>query len=98
MIYTLLRLALFGAAFGLLYVVGLRGWLLPIVAVVVALAVSYLTLSRPRDAATRWMAGRAERRAAERAAAPRVDADAAHEDAQLDQELQTDRPNQSSTP
>ncbi|PUB30197.1 uncharacterized protein DUF4229 [Promicromonospora sp. AC04] len=98
MIYTLLRLALFGAAFGLLYLVGLRGWLLPIVAVVVALAVSYLTLSRPRDAATRWMADRAERRAAERAAAPRVDADAAHEDAQLDQELQTDRPNQSSTP
>ena len=91
MIYTLLRLALFGAALGLLYLVGLRGWLLPIVAVVVALAVSYLTLSRPRDAATRWMAGRAERRAAERAAAPKVDADAAHEDAQLDQELRTDR-------
>ncbi len=91
MIYTLLRLALFGAAFGLLYLVGLRGWLLPIVAVVVALAVSYLTLNRPRDAATRWMAGRAERRAAARAAAPKVDADAAHEDAQVDEELRTDR-------
>jgi hypothetical protein len=91
-IYTLLRLALFGAAFGLLYLAGLRGWLLPIVAVVVALAVSYLALGKPRDAAARWMAARAERRAAERAAAPKVDVDAAHEDAQLDQELRTDRP------
>jgi hypothetical protein len=87
LIYTLLRLALFGVAFGLLYAAGMRGWLLPIVAVVVALAVSYLTLSRPRDAATRWMAGRAERRAAERAATPKVDADAAHEDAQVDEKL-----------
>jgi hypothetical protein len=90
-IYTLLRLALFGAALGLLYLAGLRGWLLPIVAVVVALAVSYLTLNKPRDAATQWMAGRAERRAAKRAATPKVDADAAHEDAQVDEELRTDR-------
>lgn len=90
LIYTLLRLALFGAAVGLLYLAGLRGWLLPIVAVVVALAVSYLTLSKPRDAATRWMAGRAERRAAERAAFPKTDADAAHEDAQLDKKLKND--------
>lgn len=91
LIYSLLRLALFGAALGLLYAVGMRGWLLPIVAVVVALALSYLTLRKPRDAATRWIAGRADRRAAERVVAPRIDADAAHEDAQLDQELRTDR-------
>ncbi|WP_369370913.1 DUF4229 domain-containing protein [Promicromonospora sp. Populi] len=90
-IYTLLRVALFGAALGLLYLVGLRGWLLPLVAVVVALAVSYLTLRKPRDAATAWMAGRVERRAAARAAAPKVDADAAHEDAQVDEKLSTDR-------
>ncbi|MCP2263691.1 Protein of unknown function (DUF4229) [Promicromonospora thailandica] len=89
MIYTLLRLALFGAALGVLYLAGLRGWLLPVVAVVVALTLSYLTLTRPRDAATRWMAERAERRAAERAA--RVDVDAAHEDARLDEELRSDR-------
>lgn len=91
MTYTLLRLALFGATLGLLYLAGLRGWLLPAVAVVVSLAVSYLTLSRPRDAAARWMATRAERRAAERAAAPKIDADAAHEDAQLDEKLGTQR-------
>ncbi|MDR7382706.1 DUF4229 domain-containing protein [Promicromonospora iranensis] len=90
LIYSLLRLALFGAALGLLYVVGLRGWLLPIVAVVVALALSYLTLTKPRDAATRWIAARADRRAAERAVFPNVDADAAHEDAQVDQRFRTD--------
>lgn len=91
MTYTLLRLAYLGAAFGLLYGVGLRGWLLPIVAVMVALAASYLTLSRPRDAAAQWMADRAARRAAERLAAPKIDADAAHEDAQVDEELRNDR-------
>jgi hypothetical protein len=36
------------------------------------------------------MAGRAERRAAERAAFPKTDADAAHEDAQLDKKLKND--------
>lgn len=110
--YSLLRLALFGAALGLLYVAGLRGWLLAVVAVVVALALSYLTLRKPRDAAAQWMATRAERRAAAREAAPRVDADAAHEDAQLDEKFRTDhypverlsrrgqreRPNHSSSP
>lgn len=88
MIYTLLRLALLGAAFGALYLVGLRGWLLPLVAVVVALATSYLTLRRPRDAATAWMASRSERRAA-RTAVPRADADASHEDAQIDATLRS---------
>lgn len=90
MIYSLLRLALFGAALGLLYAAGLRGWLLPIVAVVVALALSYLTLRKPRDAAALWMAARAERRTAERAVLPRTDADAAHEDAQFDERPRND--------
>ncbi|WP_020016019.1 DUF4229 domain-containing protein [Promicromonospora sukumoe] len=89
-IYSLLRVALVAAALGVLYLVGLRGWLLPVVAVVVALAVSYLTLGKPRDAATRWMADRAERRAAQRAATPKVDADAAHEDAEVDEKLRAD--------
>jgi hypothetical protein len=88
--YTLLRLALFGATLGLLYLVGLRGWLLPTVAVVVALALSYLTLTKPRDAATRWIAARTDRRAAERAVFPKADADAAHEDAEVDKKLQAD--------
>jgi hypothetical protein len=88
--YTLLRLALFGAALGLLYLVGLRGWLLPTVAVVVALALSYLTLTKPRDAAARWIAQRTERRTAARAVFPKADADAAHEDAEVDRKLQAD--------
>lgn len=87
--YTLLRLALFGATLGLLYLVGLRGWLLPTVAVVVALALSYLTLTKSRDAATRWIAARTDRRSAERAVFPKADADAAHEDAQIDKDLRT---------
>lgn len=91
MTYTLLRLVYFGVAFGLLYVAGLRGWPLPIVTVVVALGASYLTLRKPRNAAAIWMADRAARRAADRAAAPKVDADSAHEDAQVDDELSTDR-------
>ena len=90
MIYSLLRLALLGAAFGLLYAAGLRGWLLPTVAVVVALALSYLALRKPRDDAARWMAVRADRRAAERAAVPRTDVDAAHEDAQFDERPRND--------
>lgn len=90
MTYTLLRLALFGATLGLLYLVGLRGWLLPTVAVVVALALSYLTLTKPRDAAAQWIAGRTERRAAERAVFPKGDVDAAHEDAEVDKKLQAD--------
>lgn len=88
--YTLLRLALFGATLGLLYLVGLRGWLLPTVAVVVALALSYLTLTKPRDAATRWIAARTDRHAAERAVFPKGGADAAHEDAEVDKRLQAD--------
>lgn len=101
LIYSLLRLALFGAALGLLYAAGLRGWPLPAVAVVVAFALSYLTLRRPRDAATRWIAARADRRAAERVVYPRIDADAAHEDARFDDapaEGQSDSPNHSSRP
>ena len=87
LLYSLLRLALFGVILGLLYVVGLRGVLLPIVALVLAFALSYLTLRKPRDAAMRWIAGRADRRAAERVVAPKIDVDAAHEDAKHDDEF-----------
>jgi uncharacterized membrane protein len=64
--YTVLRLLILVAAFALAYAVGVRGWLLALVAVVVAFAVSYLALPRQRDAATAWMARRAEQRAARR--------------------------------
>ena len=62
--YSLLRLALLAAAAILLWRAGLGSWLLPLVAVVVAWALSYLFLRRQRDAAALWLAARAEARAA----------------------------------
>lgn len=81
MIYTVLRLLLFAAALGVGYLVGLRSWLLLLVAVVVAFAVSYLVLAKQKDAAARWLAERAERRRAGREGMGRIiDEDAAAED------------------
>lgn len=47
--YTALRLLLFVAAAALLYLVGLRGFLLLIVALLISGAVSLVVLSRSRD-------------------------------------------------
>lgn len=80
--YSLLRLALLAAALVALWRAGMGGWLLPLVAVVVAWALSYLFLARQRDAAARWLADRA----AARAARPvEVDEDTAAEDAAADE-------------
>lgn len=78
LVYSLLRLAVFGAALGLGYLLGLRNWLLVLVAVVIAAAVSYVVLKGPRDAAVAALAAGGERR---RARPARVDVDAEHEDA-----------------
>lgn len=82
--YSAWRILLFVGALGAGYLLGLRSWLLLLVALIVAFAVSYLALSGPRDAAARWLAERAERRKA----APRVtkDADSDFEDSVVDQE------------
>ncbi|WP_460705125.1 DUF4229 domain-containing protein [Myceligenerans halotolerans] len=82
-IYTMLRLALFAGALGLLHLAGLRSWLLVGVAAVAAFALSYVLLGGPRDAAARWLADRRERRGT-RTGASAADADAAHEDAVVD--------------
>ncbi|WP_344098832.1 DUF4229 domain-containing protein [Myceligenerans crystallogenes] len=81
-IYTVLRLALFAGAVGLLYVAGLRSWLLVGVGALVAFALSYVLLARPRDAAARWLAERRDRRRT--SASTTAAADAAHEDAAVD--------------
>lgn len=65
--FSVLRLGLIVAAGGLLYLVGARGWLLVLLATVVAVPLSYLVLRRQRDGAAQWLAARAERRRAERA-------------------------------
>lgn len=62
MIYSVLRLALFGACLGLLWWAGMRSWLVVVVAALVAWGVSYVLLRGPRDAAARQIAARAERR------------------------------------
>jgi len=77
-IYSVLRLGLFLAALVGLWLAGMGGWLLVLVAAVVAWAVSYAVLGRQRDAAALWIA---ERRGAERPRfSPGVEADAAAED------------------
>ena len=61
-VYSVLRLALFGVCLGLLWWAGLRSWLVAIVAALLAWALSYVLLNGPRDAAARQLAERAERR------------------------------------
>jgi hypothetical protein len=91
--YSLLRLALFVGALLGLWLAGMGGWLLVVVATVAAWALSYVVLRRYQLAADRWIA---ERRASGR---PRfstdVEADAAAEDAAVDQSAS---PRPSSTP
>ncbi|MBE1878618.1 DUF4229 domain-containing protein [Myceligenerans pegani] len=83
LIYTVLRLALFAGSLGLLYLAGLRSWLLVGVAAVAAFALSYVLLHGPRDAAAAWLADRRERRRAGTGGSV-AEADAAHEDAVVD--------------
>lgn len=84
-VYSLLRLALLVAAVVAGWAVGMRGWLLVVVATVVAWAVSYLVLNGRRAAAATWLAERAERRRASgRRISAHVDADDAAEDAEAE--------------
>ncbi len=78
--YSLLRLLLLAAALGLGYLLGLRGWLLAVLATVIAALASYALLAGSRDAAAAQLAEGASRRR------PRssVDDDAVHEDAAVD--------------
>lgn len=85
LVYSLLRLGLLAAALVALWLVGMRDWLLVLVATVVAWALSYLMLNRHRAAAALWLAGRAEaRRTSGRRISADVDADAAAEDAEAE--------------
>ncbi|WP_245867017.1 DUF4229 domain-containing protein [Serinibacter salmoneus] len=78
--YTLLRLAVLVLACGLTWLLGLRGWLWIVAAVLIAGAVSYLVLPRQRVAAVTAL----ENRAATRKRAQRRDEDADAEDAAID--------------
>jgi hypothetical protein len=83
-VYSLQRLALFGVALVVLAWLRLGGWLLVVVAAVVAWAVSYLVLARSRDRAALWIAERVERRRTGPRYGPGLTADEEAEDAEAD--------------
>lgn len=75
MTYTLYRLALLVLAVGGVWLL-LRNWLFAgVLGTLIAAMLSYLLLRGPRDASAAWLAARAASRA------PKVDEDAAFEDA-----------------
>ncbi|WP_089798364.1 DUF4229 domain-containing protein [Cellulomonas sp. KH9] len=69
--YSLLRIALFLVATGVLWGVGMRSWLAPALGAVLAFGLSYVFLTRQRDAAALHLAARAARRRASGGAAAR---------------------------
>lgn len=73
--YTAARLLLFGVAFGLLYLLGARGALALILAALVSGLVSYIVLSRQRDAVSERITARTDRMSR------RLEEGASHEDA-----------------
>lgn len=79
--YSAQRLALFVAALLVLFWLHLGGWLLVVLAAVIAWALSYVLLGRSRDRAARWIADRVEAR---RSGALAADPDAAAEDAEVE--------------
>ncbi len=86
--YTVLRLALFVAAMGVLYLLGARGILNLALAAVVSMLLSYLLLRGPREALAQEVAGRVGRRLDGPADGSRgmlgLDDDSAAEDAAVD--------------
>jgi len=91
-IYSALRIALIVVVGVALYLVGMRGWLLGVVAILVALLVSYLALSRQREAAALYIATRRTRRQASGVQLnERLDRDNADEDEAIDSSTQPAR-------
>lgn len=74
LVFSLMRLGLFAVSFVVLWAVGMHSWLAPVVAAFLAWGISYVLLTRPRDAAARYLADRSQR-------VRRTDDDAAVEDA-----------------
>jgi len=89
-LYSLLRIALFLAATGVLWWAGMRSWLAPLLAAVIAFALSYVLLPRQRDAAARELARRADARRTGGAPGSRQRADDDAEDAEAEQSAARD--------
>jgi hypothetical protein len=60
-LYTVSRLALFAATAGVLYLVGARGFLLLALAILISGIISFVLLSRQRDAVSARVTARAAR-------------------------------------
>ena len=81
LVYSVLRILLiFGAGAGL-YLAGMRGWLLVVVAVLVGAGLSYVLLDKQRRASAEWLAARGRRHTR---LEDRLASDADAEDALLD--------------
>jgi len=71
-LYSLVRVGVFAAAFTILFVLGIEWWLAAIIAAVIGLCVAYIFFGKLRDAVALDIADRRSR--------PPVDADADAED------------------
>jgi hypothetical protein len=63
-VYTLLRIALFGVLFGVLWLFGVRGLLGAIIALLLSVPLSFVLLARPRQALVAGVTGQVEARRA----------------------------------
>lgn len=84
LVYSVLRLGLFGICAGLLVWAGMGSWLAVVMAAFLAWGLSYVLLAGPRDRAALQLAARAERRAAGHRFSVKAEEDAAIEDAAVD--------------
>jgi hypothetical protein len=66
-LYTLLRIALFFVVFGLLWLLGVKGFLGAVIALALSLPLSYVLLAKPRQAFAAQIEQRIEARRARQA-------------------------------
>jgi Protein of unknown function (DUF4229) len=66
-LYTVLRFGLFFALWGILELLGVHGFLAPIVALVLSVPLSFVLLAKPRAMFTRQLEARIEQRKQQRA-------------------------------
>lgn len=98
-VYSALRLLLFGVALAALAAVGLGGWLLVVIAAFAAWGLSYALLAGPRDKAALWISERVERRKVTGVRfSSGVEADAVAEDAEARLVAEPDAASQAGTP
>ena len=66
-LYTILRFGLFFALWGVLFLLGVHGFLAPILALVLSVPLSFVLLAKPRAMFTRQLESRMEQRRIARA-------------------------------